>query len=175
LNKTPEAGTSGAEAGFTIGTMFGRNMDNQATEIEKMVPEAKIERDGEGIVVEFKSNDLFDADATSLLGDAKTNLDKLVTILKSYAYTDIQVEGNSDNDGSDAYDGALSQRRAVAVSAYLTSNRIADSRVRIKGMSKSVPRYIDIADDGRSQNRRIQLLITANRKMRTETEKEAAK
>ena len=159
--------------GGTTGEKIGNMMDKQAKEIEKTVPDAKVERVGEGIDVEFCSNDLFGSDASVLSGHAKNNLDKFVTILNSYADTDIEVQGYTGDEGTKSYNLFLSLSRVVSVSAYLSSMGIADSRVKIKGFGESVPKYDITTEEGRSQNRRVEFLITANKKMKTEAAKEA--
>lgn len=71
----------GAAVGGASGAVIGRQMDKQAEEISKTVPDAKVERVGEGIVVEFNSSVLFGFDKSNLSEAAKTNLDKLVIVL----------------------------------------------------------------------------------------------
>jgi len=164
----------GATVGGATGAVIGNKMDKQAREIEKTVPDAKVERVGEGIVVEFSSNILFDFDKSSLSDEAKTNLNKLVTVLNTYADTDIEVQGHTDDQGSESYNKSLSQRRAGTVSSYLRSKGIAGNRTNIKGFGETVPKYDNTSDDGRSQNRRVEFLITANEKMKAEAQKEAA-
>ena len=106
----------GAAVGGTAGAVIGNKMDNQAEEIAKNVPDAKVERVGEGIVVEFNSNVLFGFDESNLSSAAKTNLDKLVVVLNTYGDTDIELQGHTDSKGSLKYNQALSERRASAVS-----------------------------------------------------------
>jgi outer membrane protein OmpA-like peptidoglycan-associated protein len=163
----------GAAVGGGAGAVIGRQMDKQAEEIEKSVPDAKVERVGEGIVVEFNSNVLFGFDQSAISGDARTNLDNLVTVLDKYPDTDIEVQGHTDSKGSKAYNQSLSERRAGAVSAYLTGKNIAASRVVIKGYGETLPKYANDTDEGRTQNRRVEFLITANEKMKAEAAKEA--
>ena len=165
----------GATVGGATGAVIGNKMDKQAKEIEKTVPDAKVERVGEGIVVEFSSAVLFGFDKSSLSTDAKTNLDKLVKVLNSYPDTDIQIQGHTDSKGSEAYNKKLSVRRATAVSDYLRNSGIATGRIAIVGYGETVPKYDNTSADGQSQNRRVEFLITANEKMKAEAEKEAAK
>ena len=61
----------GAAVGGGAGAIIGNQMDKQAEEIAKTVPDAKVERVGEGIVVEFSSNVLFAFDKSNLSDDAK--------------------------------------------------------------------------------------------------------
>ncbi len=165
----------GATVGGATGAVIGHQMDKQAEEIKKTVPDAKVERVGEGIVVEFSSAVLFGFDKSSLSTAAKTSLDKLVTVLNTYPDTDIEVQGHTDSKGSESYNMDLSIKRAASVSDYLRVNGISTSRISIKGFGESVPKYNNDTKDGQSQNRRVEFLITANEKMKAEAEKEAAK
>lgn len=165
----------GAAVGGTTGAVIGHKMDKQAEEIKKTVPDAKVERVGEGIVVEFSSNVLFGFDESGLSNEARATLTKLLTVLNTYPDTDIEVQGHTDSKGSQTYNQDLSERRANAVSAYLTSEGIAHSRIRINGFGETLPKYSNNSESGRIQNRRVEFLITANEKMKTESASEAGK
>jgi outer membrane protein OmpA-like peptidoglycan-associated protein len=164
----------GAAVGGATGAVIGHKMDKQAAEIKNTVPDAKVERVGEGIVVEFSSNVLFGFDSSNLSGDAKVNLDKLVKILNVYPDTDIEVQGHTDSKGTESYNQNLSQTRAGAVSGYLFNNGISNNRIRTKGFGENMPKYDNNTENGRSQNRRVEFLITANDKMKAEAAKETA-
>jgi outer membrane protein OmpA-like peptidoglycan-associated protein len=161
----------GAAVGGTTGAIIGKKMDKQAEEIKNKVPDAKVERVGEGIVVEFASNVLFGFDRSDLSTDAKANLDKLVTVLNEYMDTNIEIQGHTDDKGTEAYNQGLSERRAKTVSDYLVNKAIASSRVTVKGFGETVPKYDNTTEEGRAQNRRVEFLITANEKMKAEAEK----
>lgn len=165
----------GATVGGATGAVIGHQMDKQAAEIEKTVPDAKVERVGEGIIVEFSSNVLFGFDQSNLSGDAKVSLDKLVTVLNYYPDTDIEVQGHTDSKGSVAYNKNLSERRAGSVTAYLASKGIPNSRTQIKGYGETAPKYSNDTETGRAENRRVEFLITANEKMKADAEKESGK
>jgi len=165
----------GAAVGGGAGAIIGHQMDKQAEEIKKTVPDAKVERVGEGIVVEFTSNVLFAFDRSNLSAEAKTNLDKLVVVLNNYPDTNIEVQGHTDSKGSVAYNQKLSERRADAVSGYLSDKNIKASRLTTKGFGETVPKYDNATAEGRTQNRRVEFLIAANEKMKAEAQKEATK
>src|SRR4051812_43391701 len=74
----------GATVGGVTGAVIGRKMDKQAKEIENSVPGAKVERVGEGIVVNFEEKILFGYDRSDLNINSEGNLDKLVNVLKQY-------------------------------------------------------------------------------------------
>jgi outer membrane protein OmpA-like peptidoglycan-associated protein len=160
----------GATVGGASGAVIGHQMDKQAEEIRKTVPDAKVERVGEGIVVEFSSNVLFSYDKSALSDDAKLNLNKLVKVLNTYPDTDIECQGHTDSKGSTNYNQSLSEKRAYAVSGYLYDQGVNSSRVNIKGFGEMAPKYDNETLDGRAQNRRVEFLITANEKMKTEAQ-----
>ena len=163
----------GAAVGGAAGAVIGNSMDKQAEEIKKTVPDAKVERVGEGIVVEFNSNVLFGFDKSLLAMDAKANLDKLVTVLDTYNETNIELQGHTDSKGSISYNQNLSEERAQTVFGYLDAKGIKSNRMTTRGFGESAPKYDNETTDGRSQNRRVEFLITANEKMKKEAEKEA--
>lgn len=165
----------GATVGGATGAIIGREMDKQAAEIEQTVPDAKVERVGEGIVVEFSSAVLFGFDQSGLSADAKANLDKLVKVLHAYPDTNIEVQGHTDSKGTESYNQALSERRAGSVSAYLTASQIVKERITAKGFGETLPKYDNETEEGRAQNRRVEFLITANEKMLEKAAAEAKK
>lgn len=164
----------GAAVGGTAGAIIGNQMDKQAAEIARKVPDAKVIRVGEGIVVEFSSKVLFGFDRSDLTADSRASLDKLVKVLETYPDTDIELQGHTDSKGTASYNQTLSIQRAAAVSNYLAAQNISRSRLTVKGFGESLPKYLNDTEDGRDQNRRVEFLITANEKMKAEAKKEAS-
>jgi outer membrane protein OmpA-like peptidoglycan-associated protein len=163
----------GATVGGATGAVIGHKMDKQAAEIKNTVPDAKVERVGEGIVVEFSSNVLFDVDKSDLTTDSRPTLNKLVEVLNKYPDTNIELQGHTDDTGPANYNQSLSERRAKAVDGYLTSKGIPAKRIKTRGFGETIPKYDNSTASGRAQNRRVEFLITANDKMVAEAEKEA--
>ena len=126
-------------------------------------------------VIEFNSKILFGFDQSNLSTNAQSNLDQLVTVLQKYPDTNIEGQGHTDNTGSESYNKTLSERRAAAVSNYLSHNGIAASRLTVKGFGETAPKYDNSTEDGQAQNRRVEFLVTANEKMIAEANKEAGK
>ena len=165
----------GATVGGVTGAVIGRQMDKQAEEIKKKNPDAKVERVGEGIVVEFNDQILFGFDQSSLSSAAMTNLDKVVDVLKKYPDTDIEVQGHTDSKGAVRYNQDLSERRATSVSNYLLQQSVVSSRLTTKGFGENTPKYSNENVEGQTQNRRVEFLITANEKMKADAREEAEK
>lgn len=165
----------GATVGGVTGAVIGRKMDRQAAEIRKSIPNAKVERVGEGIAVEFSEKILFGYDQADLNAGAKRNLNKLVTILNKYSDTNIEIQGHTDDKGTDEYNLALSKRRASSVSDYLNAQGVSNSRLTTVGYGEGAPKYTNDTPTHQAQNRRVEFMIYANDKMKAEAEAEAAK
>ena len=163
----------GATVGGVTGAVIGRKMDKQAEEIKNEVPGAIVERVGEGIVVEFSSAVLFGFDQANISSGAQTTLNDLVKILNKYPDTDLEIQGHTDNAGTENYNKRLSQRRASAVSGFLKNHGISSGRVKTVGFGETSPKYSNDTESGRGQNRRVEFLITANEKMKADAKKEA--
>lgn len=172
LGNTALGAIIGATVGGVTGAVIGKKMDKQAAEIEKNVPGAIVKRVGEGIEVEFSEKILFGYDKSVLSTPAKDNLDKIIAVLKDYPNTDIEIQGHTDNKGSDSYNKSLSVKRADAVKNYLTSKGVSSSRLKEIGYGEGYPKYSNETNDGRAQNRRVEFLITANQQMKDEAQSE---
>ncbi len=164
---------AGAALGGVAGGLIGKKMDKQAAEIERTVAGAEVIKADEGIIVKFDSGILFDFDKIDLKPDAKTNIAKLVENLNSNPNTDILVIGHTDNKGTDAYNQGLSERRAKSVKSYAVSQGLAGRRIKTEGKSFHEPIADNDTEAGRAENRRVEIVIVANDKMRKEAEKEA--
>ncbi len=163
----------GATVGGVTGALIGRKMDKQAEAMKSSVPDAKIERVGEGFVVEFSDKILFGLDKSDLNAEAKRSLDKMITVLNDYPDTNIEVQGHTDSKGTDDYNEKLSRRRADSVVGYLRTKGVSSSRLSTKAYGELAPKYTNDTEDGASQNRRVEFLVYANEKMKAEARKEA--
>ena len=164
----------GAVLGGVGGAVIGRKMDKQAEEMKKVLGDAEVRREGEGIVINFKEKVLFAYDRSDLGSNAQGSLTKLVNVLNKYPDTDIQVIGHTDANGSDDYNQKLSERRANAVINFLSANKINTSRLAAKGMGETDPVAGNDTEEGKAQNRRVEFVITANEKMKEEAKREAS-
>src|SRR5215217_5077464 len=81
----------GAAVGGATGAIIGRKMDKQAEEMKKVLGDAEVRREGEGIVINFKEKVLFGFDQSVLTSNAQTSLAKLTNILQKYPDTNIEI------------------------------------------------------------------------------------
>ena len=162
----PLGAVLGGVVGGAAGGVIGNKMDKQAKEIKETLPGAEVERVGEGIKVTLNENTVnFDFNSANLTTLAKSNLDKLVTVLKNNPDTNINIYGHTDSIGSDAVNLRISAQRAAAVKNYFVANGISASRMFTEGLGKSSPIASNDTDAGRAKNRRVEFAITANEKM----------
>jgi outer membrane protein OmpA-like peptidoglycan-associated protein len=165
----------GAAVGGAAGALIGNYMDKQAAEIERDIEGARVERVGEGIKITFDSGILFDVNRANLKNNSKTELTKLGTILNKYDDTNILLAGHTDSTGSDQYNLELSRRRADSVSDYLTSQNVNSARFTVQGYGESDPIASNDTADGRAQNRRVEVAIWANEKLKKAAQKKQDK
>jgi len=158
----------GAAVGGTVGAMIGREMDRQARELAMEIPGATVERVGEGIIVTFDSGILFDFDSDQLRPEARQNLANLAASLQKYPRSNVLLVGHTDSIGSDAYNQALSERRARAAMNYLVSQGVAAARITAVGRGETEPVADNETEAGRQANRRVEVAIFASEEYRRE-------
>jgi outer membrane protein OmpA-like peptidoglycan-associated protein len=164
----------GAAVGGAAGAYIGNYMDKQAEEMQRDIDGAKIERVGEGIKITFDSGILFDVDKAILRPEAKANLDKMAAILNKYPDTNILVEGHTDATGTEEHNLELSRQRAQSVENHLAALGVDPSRFTVMGYGESQPIATNDTTEGRQQNRRVELAIMANEKLKKAAEQKAA-
>jgi outer membrane protein OmpA-like peptidoglycan-associated protein len=161
----------GAAVGGAAGLMIGHYMDKQAEEMQRDLKNAKIERVGEGIKITFDSGILFETNKSELQPAAKANIQNLANILNKYPDTNILIEGHTDSTGTTAYNQQLSEKRAASVSDYCKGLGVAGPRITTIGYGETQPVVSNSTSDGRQQNRRVEVAIFANDKLKDAAQK----
>ena len=156
----------GAAVGGAAGAYIGNYMDKQAAEMEQDIEGAKIERVGEGIKITFDSGLLFDFDKATLRQASQQNLTNLAVILNKYPDTNVLMEGHTDSKGSDDYNLNLSRSRAQAVASFLSGQQVNAARFTITGYGEAQPIATNDTEDGQQLNRRVEVAIYANDKLK---------
>lgn len=163
----------GAAVGGTAGALIGNHMDRRAKQLREDLENAKVERVGEGILVTFDSGILFDVDEADLQPEARENVQELTEVLRRYDDTDVVIVGHTDDTGDHDYNMELSKRRAQAVADYAVSHGLSAERIRIEGQGEEAPVADNDTKAGRRQNRRVEVAIFANEKMKKMVEKQS--
>jgi outer membrane protein OmpA-like peptidoglycan-associated protein len=167
----------GAGVGAGTGAIIGRQMDKKAEELaalENVQVETVTDVNGlEAIKVTFDSGILFDFNRSTLKPEAKQQLDKFAAEMADMPETGITVYGHTDNQGTEAVNKRISLQRAETVGNYLTTKGIAKERITTNGLGFDQPVADNATEEGRAQNRRVEIFITANEKMIEEAAKQA--
>lgn len=156
----------GAAIGGTAGAAIGGVMDSQADDLQDKLPNATVERVGEGIQVTFDSGILFDVGAANLRAAAQQNLSDLAASLQAYEGTDVIVFGHTDSTGGEDLNQRLSEQRANAARTYLVGAGLDAERVAAVGRGENDPIADNETEAGRQENRRVEVAIFASEEMR---------
>jgi outer membrane protein OmpA-like peptidoglycan-associated protein len=156
----------GAAVGGAAGAIIGGYMDRQAAEMERDLEGARIERIGEGIKITFPGGILFDVDRADVRPEAQAELVKLAGIVNKYEDTNILVEGHTDATGPEDYNMSLSVRRASSVATFMAVQQVERGRLSGVGYGELQPIASNETAAGRQQNRRVEVAIWANDKLK---------
>ena len=84
------------------------------------------------------------------IGESRVMLDRSVFI---------EIVGHTDDVGDDAYNMDLSEQRAAAVSQYLIEAGVDASKIVAVGAGESQPITTNTTEQGRAENRRVEVLV----------------
>jgi outer membrane protein OmpA-like peptidoglycan-associated protein len=101
----------------------------------------------------------FDYNKSNLKPEAEAELDRAAKIMQDNPDVVLELQGNTDNVGSDAYNQALGKRRADAVFNYMKAKGIDPNRLKAVSFGEGKPVAPNTTDAGRAQNRRVDLVI----------------
>ena len=158
----------GGAVGGTTGAVIGNKMDKKAEELAKLEG-AKIETitDVNGLTaikVTFDSGILFGTNSSNLSVEAQNTLTKFAESMADLKDVDLTIWGHTDNTGSDAVNERLSKQRAESVAKFLKKKGMQNT-MHVEGKSYSMPVADNATSEGRAQNRRVEVYVTANEDM----------
>jgi outer membrane protein OmpA-like peptidoglycan-associated protein len=155
----------GAAAGAGVGALVGNYMDKQEKAL-KDVKGAKVERQGDQLNVKFNAAILFDTGKATLKEQSKKDLGEFAKVLTEYKETTLVIEGHTDNKGKKKINQKLSRARAESVIAFMETQGVARERMTPVGLADDEPVADNKTDDGRMQNRRVEVQIAANEELK---------
>lgn len=162
----------GAVVGGAAGAYIGNQMDKQAAELQRDLEGAKVERVGEGIKITFNSGILFDVNSSSMRPEAVSNLQNLSAVLNKYPDTEVLIEGHTDSDGTNEHNMDLSNRRSQSVANTMEAASVMSNRFIIRAYGETQPIADNATADGKQQNRRVEIAIYANDKLKNAAKKQ---
>lgn len=101
----------------------------------------------------------FEFDKATLLPGYEKELDKLVDVMTDYPFLRAEIEGHTDDQGSDPYNLKLSDDRAKAVVDYLVKKKIDTDRLTWKGYGETKPLKPNTSEENRALNRRVEFRV----------------
>lgn len=153
----------GAAIGGGLGAIGGNILDRQEAELrEQLGGQVGIVNTGDRLIVTMPQDILFATDSATLTGGLQADLSTLAQSMNRYPDTTVQVIGHTDNTGTPEYNQGLSERRANAVSSVLIASGVAPSRIFSFGRGESTPITTNLTEEGRAQNRRVEIVIIPN-------------
>jgi len=152
---------AGAALGAGIGAGVGAYMDRQEEKLAH-IPGTSVERVSDDmLLVHFTSDVLFDIDSAILKEAARGSLEEAAQVFLEYPKTAIVVQGHTDSTGTEIHNMELSERRAQVVASYLIDRGVDAARITSVGYGEGNPIESNDTAQGRSLNRRVDLLLKA--------------
>lgn len=151
----------GAGVGALAGGAIGAYQDRQEAELraELQGTGVSVTRIGDNITLNMPGNVTFATDSSDLSPAFFDVLNSVGKVLVEFDQTVVEVAGHTDSTGADAYNQALSERRASSVGQYLQSQGINAQRLITIGMGESMPVADNTTNSGRQANRRVEITM----------------
>lgn len=151
----------GAAIGAGVGAGVGAYMDAQQEKLAN-IPGTTVERVGEDmLLVRFESDVLFSVNSATLNSQSRSALNEAAAVMVDFPKTAVVSQGHTDSSGSEEYNQTLSERRSQSVANYLIAHGLDDSRIVSLGYGEGHPIASNDNANGRSLNRRVDLLLKA--------------
>lgn len=161
----------GAAVGTGAGVLIGKKMDKQQAELQaELAKQAEVkqvtdENGLQAIQVTFNGGILFPTNGTTLSANARTDLSKFAASLINNPGTNVQIYGYTDDTGTLAVNERVANGRADAVRNYLLNSGVAATRLSAEGLPMQDYIASNSTAEGRAQNRRVEVYITASKEM----------
>ncbi|MFP4571856.1 MAG: OmpA family protein [Desulfobacterales bacterium] len=152
----------GAVAGGTIGAIIGHRMEQQAEELESVQGMEEVSYDEEAKQIDATMDILFEFDKATIRPSERYKLDDLAGVFSEYPENIVVLEGHTDSMGPASYNQRLSELRASKVAEYLRTKDINISSLTAEGYGESRPVATNETAEGREENRRVEIRITAD-------------
>jgi outer membrane protein OmpA-like peptidoglycan-associated protein len=150
---------TGTVIGAGIGAGVGAYMDAQEEKLAR-IPGTTVERVSQDtLLVHFDSDILFAIDSATLTWPSRMNLGKVANVISEYKKTAVVIQGHTDSTGSEAHNQDLSERRAGAVKGFFVVHGVRQDRLAATGFGEGAPVASNATNDGRRQNRRVNILL----------------
>jgi outer membrane protein OmpA-like peptidoglycan-associated protein len=127
--------------------------------LQTELAELQADRTERGLVVTLSDEILFDVDEAELKPGGMQRLARVAEFLRQNPDRNVLVEGHTDSTAPDAYNLALSQRRANAVEDFLIAQGVDPTRISATGYGEQQPIATNDTAAGRQANRRVEIVV----------------
>ena len=160
-NDKAEGALRGALVGGLLGGGIGASLDAQASDMRQRLgnPNVTVTNMGSYLLVNLPDDVLFATGSATLRPELQNEIRSIAANLITFPNSNIEVVGHTDNVGSAALNMDLSERRASSVSGILIGAGVPSGRVSSYGMGFDQPVASNNTAAGRSQNRRVEILV----------------
>ena len=151
----------GAGVGALAGGAIGYYMDRQEARLraELAGTGVSVHRNGDNITLNMPGNITFATNSSDLSPQFFDVLTSVAKVMDEFDKTIVEVAGHTDSTGTDAYNQALSERRADSVAQYLRTREVNPQRLITIGLGESMPVADNGTDAGRQLNRRVEITM----------------
>jgi outer membrane protein OmpA-like peptidoglycan-associated protein len=151
----------GMGVGALAGGGVGYYMDKQEDKLRAQLQSTgvSVTRNGDNIILNMPGNITFATNSSNISADFYRVLDSVALVINEFEKTYVDVYGYTDSTGSEAYNQTLSEARASSVASYLMSQKVISERVVTRGMGESQPVATNDTPEGRSRNRRVEIVL----------------
>lgn len=150
-------GGLGALAGGAVGNYMDRQEMKLRQELEGTG--VSVTRIGDNITLNMPGNVTFAVDSADVSATFYPVLDSVAKVLNEFEKSFVEVAGHTDSTGAEAYNQALSERRASSVVSYLSSRRVRADRFITVGAGETRPIADNTTPERRARNRRVEITI----------------
>ncbi|MEH6829891.1 OmpA family protein [Sulfitobacter sp.] len=159
-----QGAVKGALIGAALGAGGGALLDRQERDLRASLgnDNVTINNTGDRLIVTLPQDILFASGSSAVRPDLQRDLGAVASNLQAYPDSTIQVIGHTDSDGEAGFNQQLSENRANAVAGVLLNNGISNARIQAFGRGESQPVASNLNAQGKSQNRRVEIVILPN-------------
>lgn len=123
----------------------------------KVEIDGRVLMEGESLVL---NNIQFKVASADLLKESKTELNKVVDLMRMYPKIEIELSGHTSSEGETKMNKQLSLRRVESCRKFLSENGISEDRISVIGYGPDKPIAPNDTEQNRAVNRRVELKIT---------------
>ena len=151
----------GAIAGATIGGLIGQQLDAQEKALRDSIGNGQvgIVNTGKELIVTLPDAITFETGSAAVRESPQADLRALAGNLNQFPDTTVDIFGHTDNVGAAGFNQQLSAERAISVQNVLANAGVSAERMRAIGRGEDEPKTTNLTEEGRAQNRRVEIVI----------------